>query len=153
VHDEAPSSAATDWPQIVALYEVLLRISANPVVALNHAVAVAMRDGPAAGLDLIAGLGDTLDADHRLYAVRAHLHAMAGDHAAARADFAAAAERTMSLQQQRYLHRRARREAARTIPAQRAGQASEQADQGSHVLGLKPAADITNATEPPGAVP
>ncbi len=115
VHDEAPSSTATDWPQIVALYEVLLRISANPVVTLNHAVAVAMRDGPAAGLDLIAGLGDTLDADHRLHAVRAHLYAMAGDHAAARAGFEAAAERTMSLQQQRYLHRRARREAARTL--------------------------------------
>ena len=115
VHDEAPSSAATDWPQIVALYEVLLRLSANPVVALNHAVAVAMRDGPAAGLELIAGLEDTLDADHRLHAVRAHLHAMAGDHAAARAGFEAAAERTMSLQQQRYLHRRAR-EAARSLP-------------------------------------
>jgi RNA polymerase sigma factor (sigma-70 family) len=112
VHDEALSSAATDWPQIVALYEVLLRISDNPVVALNHAVAVAMRDGPAAGLHLIARLGDALDADHRLHAVRAHLHAMAGDHAAARAGFEAAAERTMSLQQQRYLHRRARREAS-----------------------------------------
>jgi predicted RNA polymerase sigma factor len=101
VHDEAPSSAETDWPQIVALYEVLLRLSANPV-------AVAMRDGPAAGLDLIAGQGDKLDADHRLHAVRAHLHAMAGDHAAARAGFEATAERTMSLPQQRYLHRRAR---------------------------------------------
>ena len=49
VHDEAASSEATDWPQILALYELLLRISDNPVVALNHAVAVAMTRGPAAG--------------------------------------------------------------------------------------------------------
>ena len=109
VHDEAPTAADTDWPQIVALYEVLLQISDNPVVALNHAVAVAMRDGPAAGLELIGDLG-SLDQDHRLHAVRGHLLDMAGDHDAARVAYEAAAERTMSLQQKRYLHRRARRE-------------------------------------------
>ena len=57
VHDEAPSAEATDWPQIVALYEVLLRLSDNPVVALNHAVAVAMVRGAPAGLDLLDELG------------------------------------------------------------------------------------------------
>src|SRR5919198_5354820 len=53
VHAEAPSVAETDWAQIVALYDVLLRVDASPVVALNRAVAVAMRDGPAAGLRLV----------------------------------------------------------------------------------------------------
>ena len=75
LHDEASSAEATDWPQIVALYEVLLQISDNPVVALNHAVAVAMVSGPAAGLELVAALdGDERIAeDHRLHAVRGHL--------------------------------------------------------------------------------
>ena len=54
IHDEAPSAADTDWPQIVALYELLLQVSDNPVTALNHAVAVAMARGPRAGLDLLA---------------------------------------------------------------------------------------------------
>src|SRR6202045_4743096 len=56
VHDEAPTADATDWPQIMALYELLMRLSDNPVVRLNHAVAVAMVRGPRAGLDLLAGL-------------------------------------------------------------------------------------------------
>jgi RNA polymerase sigma factor (sigma-70 family) len=107
VHDEATAAADTDWPQIVALYEVLLRITDNPVVALNHAVAVAMRDGPAAGLELVGRLGGALDQDHRLHAVRGHLLDMAGDHEGARSAYEAAAARTMSLQQKRYLHRRA----------------------------------------------
>jgi predicted RNA polymerase sigma factor len=55
VHDEAASSAVTDWPQILALYELLLQISDNPVVALNHVVVVAMTHGPDAGLDRLAG--------------------------------------------------------------------------------------------------
>ena len=109
VHDEAPSAAATDWPQIVALYEVLLQITDNPVVVLNYAVAVAMVRGPRAGLDLLAELETSLDKDHRLHAVRAHLLEMAGERAAARASFEAAAGRTMSVQQQRYLHGRAAR--------------------------------------------
>jgi RNA polymerase sigma factor (sigma-70 family) len=111
LHDEAASAEATDWPQIVALYEVLLQISDNPVVALNHAVAVAMVSGPAAGLELLTMLdGDERIAeDHRLYAVRGHLLEMAGDRSAARAAYVAAAARTANSPQQRYLHDRVAR--------------------------------------------
>jgi RNA polymerase sigma factor (sigma-70 family) len=111
VHDEAPSAQDTDWPQILALYELLARVAPNPMVTLNHAVAVAMVRGPRAGLELLA----TLDADermaghHRLDAVRAHLLEMAGDHAAAVAGYRAAARRTTSLPEQRYLEARAAR--------------------------------------------
>jgi RNA polymerase sigma factor (sigma-70 family) len=111
VHDEAPSAGATDWPQIMALYEVLMRISDNPVVALNHAVAVAMVHGPQAGLELLGGLGadQRIAPGHRLPAVRAHLLELAGDRAAAREAYLAAASRTSNLPQQRYLHDRAAR--------------------------------------------
>jgi predicted RNA polymerase sigma factor len=111
VHDEAPSAEATDWPQIMALYELLMQISDNPVVTLNHTVAVAMVRGPRAGLDLLEKLeGDERIAeDHRLYAVRAHLLEMADDPAAARDCYHAAARRTTSIPQQRYLHARAAR--------------------------------------------
>jgi RNA polymerase sigma factor (sigma-70 family) len=111
VHDEAPSAQATDWPQIVALYELLMQISDNPVVALNHAVAVAMVRGPQAGLDLLGKLeaDQRVAADHRLHSVRAHLLEMAGDHAAARDCYQEAARRAASLPQQRYLHARAAR--------------------------------------------
>jgi RNA polymerase sigma factor (sigma-70 family) len=111
VHDEAPSAEATDWPQILALYELLQRVAPSPVVTLNHAVALAMVRGPRAGLDLLA----TLDADgrlaghHRLDAVRAHLLELAGDTAAARDHYLAAARRTTSLPEQRYLEGRATR--------------------------------------------
>ena len=111
IHDEAPSAEATDWPQIMALYELLLRIGDNPVVALNHAVAVAMVRGPHAGLDLLGKLeaDERIAGDHRLHAVRAHLLEMAGDRVAARDAYQAAARRTTSLPQQRYLHARAAR--------------------------------------------
>jgi RNA polymerase sigma factor (sigma-70 family) len=111
VHDEAPSAAATDWPQIVALYELLLRISDNPVVRLNHAVAVAMASGPPAGLALVDELAADrrIADDHRLHAVRAHLLEMSGDAAAAVACYEAAARRATSLPQQRYLNARAAR--------------------------------------------
>jgi RNA polymerase sigma factor (sigma-70 family) len=111
VHDEAPSAEATDWPQIMALYELLMRISDNPMVALNHTVAVAMARGPRAGLDLLARLeaDERVAGDHRLHAVRAHLLEMAGDREAARDAYQAAAQRTTSLPQQRYLHARAAR--------------------------------------------
>jgi len=111
VHDEAPSAEATDWPQIMALYEVLLRVSENPVVALNHAVAVAMVHGPQAGLDLLTGLAsdERIAADRRFHAVRGHLLEMAGDLAAARAAYQDAAERATGLPQQRYLQARANR--------------------------------------------
>nr|WP_308168752.1 sigma-70 family RNA polymerase sigma factor [Nonomuraea sp. NEAU-A123] len=109
LHDEAPTAAATDWPQIKALYELLMRLSDNPVVTLNHTVAAAMVEGPAAGLALLDELEKDarIAEDHRLHAVRAHLQEMSGDHRAARAAYEAAARRTSSLQQQRYLHAKA----------------------------------------------
>ncbi len=111
IHDEAPAAGATDWPQITALYELLMQISDNPMVALNHAVAVAMAGGPQAGLDLLGDLeaDQRIAADHRLHAVRAHLLEMTGDKAAARDAYLAAARRTTNLPQQRYLHARAAR--------------------------------------------
>ena len=114
VHAEAASAEETDWPQILALYELLERTAPNPVVTLNHAVAVAMVRGPRAALDLLASLeGDgRLAGHHRLDAVRAHLLEMAGDLAAARASYQLAARRTTSLPEQRYLEERAARLAA-----------------------------------------
>jgi RNA polymerase sigma factor (sigma-70 family) len=111
VHDEAPSADATDWPQIVALYELLMTISGNPMVALNHAVAVAMARGAPAGLDLLGKLeaDGRIARDHRLPAVRAHLLELAGQPLAARDEYLAAARQTASLPQQRYLHSRAAR--------------------------------------------
>jgi RNA polymerase sigma factor (sigma-70 family) len=111
LHDEARTSAETDWPQIRALYEVLLGMSDNPMVALNHAVAVGMSVGPDAGLSLVDSIGDDerIAEDHRLFAVRAHLLEMAGDRAGARASYLAAAARTRSLPQQRYLYAQAAR--------------------------------------------
>jgi predicted RNA polymerase sigma factor len=111
VHDEAPRAQDTDWPQILALYELLERVSDNPMVTLNHAVAVAMVEGPRAGLQLLTTLetDDRVAAHHRLDAVRAHLLEMAGDHAAARAGYRSAARRTTSLPEQRYLEARAAR--------------------------------------------
>ena len=109
IHDEAPSAEETDWPQIKSLYGLLLQMSDNPMVALNHAVAVAMADGPTVGLqrlDTLAG-DKQLTEDHRLYAVRAHLLEMSGDTAAAREAYLAAARRATNLPQQRYLNRRA----------------------------------------------
>jgi RNA polymerase sigma factor (sigma-70 family) len=109
VHAEAPTAEATDWPQILALYELLVRLAPNPVFTLNHAVALAMVRGPEAGLERLA----VLDADermrshHRLEAVRAHLLELAGDPAGARAAYQAAARRTTSLPEQRYLEERA----------------------------------------------
>jgi predicted RNA polymerase sigma factor len=111
LHDEAPSAEATDWPQIVGLYELLLRIADNPVVALNHAVAVAMAHGAPAGLALLEKIqaDDRIAGDHRLHAVRAHLLEMAGDRAGARDAYQAAARHATNLAQQRYLHTRAAR--------------------------------------------
>jgi predicted RNA polymerase sigma factor len=111
VHDEAPRAEDTDWPQILALYELLERVAPNPMVTLNHAVAVAMVRGPRAGLDLLATLDadERMSAHHRLDAVRAHLLEMAGDHDAARATYRSAARRTTSLPEQRYLEARAAR--------------------------------------------
>lgn len=111
VHDEAPRADDTDWPQILGLYSVLDRVAPGPMVTLNQAIALAMVKGPRAGLDLLA----TLDSDeriashHRLAATRAHLLELAGDEAAARAQYQLAAKRTSSVPEQRYLEARAAR--------------------------------------------
>jgi RNA polymerase sigma factor (sigma-70 family) len=105
IHDEAPTAGDTDWPQILALYEVLERVTPSPVVTLNRAVAIAMVNGPLAGLAVLG----TLDGDermahnHRLEAVRAHLLERAGELAAARDSYRRAARMTASIPEQRYL--------------------------------------------------
>jgi predicted RNA polymerase sigma factor len=111
IHDEAPTAAATDWAEIVMLYELLMQMSDNPMVALNHAVATAMVRGADVGLDLLGKLetDERIGEDYRFHAVRAHLLEMAGDHVAARDSYRASAERTASIPQQRYLHSRAAR--------------------------------------------
>ncbi|MEU2615025.1 sigma-70 family RNA polymerase sigma factor, partial [Micromonospora sp. NPDC007271] len=111
LHDEAPTAEQTDWPQILALYQVLERLSGNPVVALNRAVATAMVQGPAAGLDALATLSadPRLAGHHRLDAARAHLYEMAGDRDSAVAHYRAAAGRTTSRPEQEYLLMRAAR--------------------------------------------
>lgn len=108
VHAEAPRFAETDWRQIVALYDVLGRISPDPMVTLNAAVAVAMLHGPAAGLNLLGTVAadPKLVGHHRLAAVRAHLLEQAGDLDGARQAYADAARRTTSLPEQRYLRDR-----------------------------------------------
>lgn len=105
VHDEADSAAETDWPQILALYGLLMRMSDNPMVALNHAIAVAMVDGPAAGLARLDALASDprLEGHHRLEAVRAHLLERAGDRDAAIACYRRAAELTASIAERNYL--------------------------------------------------
>jgi RNA polymerase sigma factor (sigma-70 family) len=111
VHDEAERTADTDWPQILALYDVLKRMSDNPMVRLNHAVAAAMVHGPANGLKLL----DALEADpriaqhHRLHSVRAHLLELAGDRPGAIANYRAAATKTASLPERNYLLTKAAR--------------------------------------------
>jgi len=105
VHDEAARAEDTDWPQILALYELLKRMSDNPMVMLNRAIAVAMVQGPPAGLELLRELDSDgrLKGHHRLDAVRAHLLEMAGDHGGAIASYRTAAERTTSLPERNYL--------------------------------------------------
>ena len=111
LHDEAPRTEDTDWPQIVALYGLLLRMSDNPVVRLNHAVASAMVHGPAAGLDLLEQLGtdDRMAGYHRVDAARAHLFERAGDTEQAVRHYLAAAERTTSIPERNYLRAQAAR--------------------------------------------
>jgi predicted RNA polymerase sigma factor len=111
LHDEAPSFAATDWPQILALYGLLQGMSDNPMVRLNRAIAAAMVHGPATGLALLAELdGDRRLAGHyRLDAVRAHLHELAGDAAAAIRHYRAAAAGSANDAERRYLAAQAAR--------------------------------------------
>ncbi|MFI7574710.1 RNA polymerase sigma factor [Micromonospora sp. NPDC049497] len=111
LHDEATTAADTDWPQIRALYGVLEHLSDNPLVQLNKAVATAMVDGPAAGLAAVDAVADDprLVRHHRVDAVRAHLHEMAGDRERAVTHYRAAAVATTSVPEQRYLLMRAAR--------------------------------------------
>ncbi|MET9921558.1 DUF6596 domain-containing protein [Streptomyces sp. NPDC006435] len=111
VHDEAGHTDATDWPQILALYDLLEQCGPNPMVRLNRAVAVAMVRGPAAGLDLLAELESDkgLERHHRLLATRAHLLEELGRHQEAAHAYREAAGRTASAPERRHLTERARR--------------------------------------------
>jgi predicted RNA polymerase sigma factor len=111
VHDEAARHEDTDWPQILALYGLLMRMSDNPMVALSHAIAAAMVEGPQSGLDLVAALDkdERLAGHYRLDAVRAHLHEMAGNRDAAIGHYVAAAGRTASIPERDYLSAQAAR--------------------------------------------
>jgi RNA polymerase sigma factor (sigma-70 family) len=108
VHDEAPSTEETDWQQILVLYKILDRMSPNPMVTLNRAIATAMVHGPRAGLDLLASLDDDkrIAGHYRLDAVRAHLLDLAGEHEQAREHYRRAAKRTFSIPEREYLLRR-----------------------------------------------
>jgi predicted RNA polymerase sigma factor len=123
LHDEAPAAEATDWPQILALYDVLTVVAPGPVVTLSRAVALAMVHGPTAGLALLGTLDtdDRMAHTHRLEAVRAHLLEQAGDTAAARESYLRAAKMTASLPEQRYLELRAARLHHPVPPASPAG--------------------------------
>jgi predicted RNA polymerase sigma factor len=105
VHDEAARAEDTDWPQILALYDVLRRMSDNPMVRLNHAIAAAMVHGAKKGLKLLEALkGDARLADHhRLDAVRAHLLELAGDRDGAVGHYRSAAAKTTNLPERNYL--------------------------------------------------
>ncbi|MGA8812827.1 MAG: sigma-70 family RNA polymerase sigma factor [Candidatus Sulfotelmatobacter sp.] len=111
VHDEAERVEDTDWPQILALYELLKRVAPSPMVTLNHAIAAAMVHGPAKGLELLRALDcDPRIAGHyRLDAVRAHLFERMGDHEAAIKHYRIAAARTTSIPEQNYLMTQAAR--------------------------------------------
>jgi RNA polymerase sigma factor (sigma-70 family) len=107
VHSRAARAEDTDWPQILALYALLEQMTENPVVTLNRAVAVAMVEGPEAGLAVVDLVAGRLAGNYRVDAVRAHLLEQAGDFDAARAHYRAAARRTTNLKEQRHLTARA----------------------------------------------
>lgn len=111
VHDEAACAEDTDWPQILALYELLKRMSDNPMIILNYAIAAAMVHGPKKGLELLSALdSDTRLAErHRLEAVRAHLLEMTGDHDSAITHYRIAASRATSVPERNYLMMQAAR--------------------------------------------
>jgi RNA polymerase sigma factor (sigma-70 family) len=119
VHDEASRAEDTDWPQILALYELLKRVSPSPMVTLNHAIAAAMVHGPSKGLELLKKLDSDgrLAEHHRLDAVRAHLLEMHGDRESAVRHYRTAAGRTTSIPERNYLMAQAARlEEGRTGP-------------------------------------
>jgi RNA polymerase sigma factor (sigma-70 family) len=118
VHDEAAQSEDTDWPQILALYDLLKRMSDNPMVVLNHAIAAAMVHGPTKGLELLDALNSYgyFAEHHRLDAVRAHLLELAGDHTSAVRHYHAAAAKTGSLPERNYLLTQAARLSSKLPP-------------------------------------
>jgi RNA polymerase sigma factor (sigma-70 family) len=105
VHDEAARAEETDWPQILALYDLLTRMSDNPMVRLNHAIAAAMVHGSIKGLELLDALKSDarLAEHHRWDAVRAHFLELAGDHTGAIEHYLTAATKTASLPESNYL--------------------------------------------------
>jgi RNA polymerase sigma-70 factor (ECF subfamily) len=108
VHAEAPNVATTDWAQIVGLYDLLAQVTASPVVELNHAVALAMRDGPEAGLALIDAIlarGELADY-HLAHAARADLCRRLGRTMDARAAYQRALSLTQQEPERRFLARR-----------------------------------------------
>jgi predicted RNA polymerase sigma factor len=107
IHDQSASHASTSWSEILALYGLLERMTGNPMVTLNRAVAAAMVDGPEAGLALLDGLDERLGDHHRLHSVRGHLLALAGDDDAAVTELRAAAARTTNLRERDHLMTRA----------------------------------------------
>jgi len=110
VHAEAPNTAETDWAEIAGLYDILLRMEPSPVIELNRAVAVAMRDGPQAGLEIIDAIiarGDLADY-HLAHSARAELCRRLGKTAEARASFERALELTQQEPERRFLERRLR---------------------------------------------
>ena len=111
LHDEAPSAGDTDWPQILALYRLLERMSHNPMVSLSRAIAAAMVHGPSVGLEQVDALANDprIAGHYRLDAVRAHLHEMSGERDRAIEHYRAAAERTASVPERNYLLDRAAR--------------------------------------------
>ncbi|HMJ75535.1 MAG TPA: DUF6596 domain-containing protein [Iamia sp.] len=111
VHDEAPSAEATDWAEVLALYDLLERVAPNPMTTLNRAVAVAEVHGPSAGLAVLDTVADDerIAGHHRLHAVRAFLLERAGDRDAARRAYREAVRRATSKVEQRHLESRLRR--------------------------------------------
>ena len=109
LHDTAATHEDTDWREIAALYGLLERMTGNPMVSLNRAIAVAMADGPSVGLALLSSLDEPLSGHHRLHAVRAHLLEMAGDVDAAIGEYETAAARTTSIPERDYLSLKAAR--------------------------------------------
>ena len=110
VHAEAPTSEATDWVQVVGLYDALERLAPNPMASLNRAVAVGMARGPQAGLALVEELAaGPLAGHHRLAAVRAHLLERAGDQVQAAGAYRTAARFATNVREQRFLAQRAAR--------------------------------------------
>jgi RNA polymerase sigma factor (sigma-70 family) len=103
IHDDAADAGDTDWAEVLTLYGLLERMSGNPIVTLNRAIAMAMVHGPAAGLELLETLDEPLAGHYRLDAVRGHLFEMAGDAGSAVAHYRAAAARTASIPEQHYL--------------------------------------------------